>query len=109
MIFGIRTRKDKKIDELKKEIERLKYQQSYKVSQYKVFQEPYDVKKLKAVFYVPFEQVDYLPDGYVKDALVHQLVSNLEEIISVSEDTDYDNCRHVYCATLNVCIRRNGE
>ena len=104
MIFGIKTRKDKKIAELQKEIESLKYPQSYKV-----FREPYDVKKLKAVFYVPFEQVEYIPEGYVKDALVHQLASNLEEIISVSEDTDYDNCRNVYHATLNVCIRRNSE
>ena len=75
MIFGIKTRKDKKIDELQKEIERLKYLQSYKV-----FQKPYDVKKLSAVFYVPFEQVEYIPDGYVKNALVHQLASNLKRL-----------------------------
>lgn len=107
MIFGIKTRKDKKIDELQKEIERLKYTQSYKVSQ--VSQESYDIKKLSAVFYVPFEQVDYIPDGYVKATLAHQLEDNLREFISVSENTDYDNCRRVYRATLNVCVRRNSE
>ena len=99
MIFGIKTRKDKKIDELQKEIERLKYTRP------KVFQEHYDIKKLNAVFYVPFEQVDCIPDGYVKAALAHQLEDNLKEFISVSENTDYDNCRHIYRATLNVCVK----
>jgi hypothetical protein len=104
MIFGIKSKKDKKIDELQAEIERLK---STLVHPPKVFSKSYDIKKLKAVFCVPFEEVDYIPDGYVQDALVHQLASNLEEIITVSEDTDYDNCKKVYCATLNVCIRRD--
>ena len=104
MIFGIKSKKDKKIDELKAEIDRLKETQ---MSQYEIPRESYDITKLRAVFYVPFEQVECIPDGYVQDALVHQLASNLEEIITVSEDTDYDNCRKVYCATLNVCIRRD--
>lgn len=104
MIFGIKSKKDKKIDELKAEIDRLKETQ---MSQYEISRESYDITKLRAVFYVPFEQVQYIPDGYVQDALVHQLASNLEEIITVSEGTDYDNCRKVYCATLNVCLRRD--
>ena len=104
MIFGIKSKKDKKIDELQTEIERLKRTLA---SSPKVFRESYDIKKLKAVFCVPFDDADHIPDGYVQDALVHQLVSNLEEIITVSEDTDYDNCKKVYCANLNVCIRRN--
>lgn len=101
MIFGIKTRKDKKIDELQKEIERLKDTPP------KVFQEHYDIKKLSAVFYVPFEQVDHISDAYVQNILVYRLSSNLKEIISVSDDTDYDNCRHIYRATLNVCVRRD--
>lgn len=105
MIFGIKTRKDKKIDELQKEIKRLK-DTPFKS---KVFQEYYDIKKVSAVFYVPFEQVDYIPDGYVKAALAHQFEDNLTEFISVSENTDYDNCRRVYRATLNVCIRRDKQ
>ena len=104
MIFGIKSKKDKKIDELQAEIERLKDIQN---PRYEIFRESYDIKKLRAVFYVPFEHVECIPDGYVQDALVHQLASNLEEIITVSEGADYDNCRRVYSATLNVCIRRD--
>lgn len=104
MIFGIKSKKDKKIDELQAEIETLK---STQMPQYEISRESYDIKKLRAIFYVPFEQVECIPDGYVKDALVHQLASNLEEIITVSEGTDYDNCSKVYSATLNVCIRRD--
>lgn len=104
MIFGIKSKKDKKIDELQAEIERLK---DIQMPQYEISRESYDIKKLRAVFYVPFEQMECIPDGYVQDALVHQLASNLEEIITVSEGTDYDNCRKVYRTTLNVCIRRD--
>lgn len=104
MIFGIKSKKDKKIDELQAEIERLK---DMKMPQYEIPKESYDIKKLKAVFYVPFEQMEYIPDGYVPDELVHQLVGNLEEFITVSEETDYHTCKKVYSATLNVCIRRD--
>lgn len=102
MIFGIKSKKDKKIYELQAEIERLKDIQK---PRYEIFRESYDIKKLKAVFYVPFEKVEYIPDGYVQDALVYQLASNLKEIITVSEDSDYDNRRKVYRTTLNVCIK----
>ena len=102
MIFGIKSKKDKKIDELQAEIERLK---RTLVPSPKVFRESYDIKKLKAVFCVLFDDAAHIPNGYVQDALVHQLASNLEEIITVSEDTDYDNCRKVYSATLNVCVK----
>lgn len=104
MIFGIKSKKDKKIEELQAEIERLKDTQ---MPQYEISQESYDIKKLKAVFYASFEDVDYIPDGYIHDALIHQLKGNLEEFITVSEETDYDNCRRAYSATLNVCIRRD--
>lgn len=104
MIFGIKTKKDKKIDELHAEIERLK---DTLVHPPMIFRESYDIKELKAVFCVPFEEADYIPDGYVKAQLVHKLASNLEEIIKVSEVTDYYNCGRVYSATLNVCIRRD--
>lgn len=106
MIFGIKSKKDKKIDELQAEIDRFKRTLAPSLGVFRKSYD-YDIKELKAVFCVPFEQVEYMPDGYVQDALVNQLANNLEEIITVSEDTDYDNCSKVYRATLSVCIRRD--
>lgn len=104
-MFGIKSKKDKKIQELQEKIERL---EGNLVPSNRMFRESYDIKELSAVFYVPFDEVKYIPDGYVQQALVNQLANSLanslEEIITVSENTDYDKCRKVYRGTLNVCI-----
>ncbi len=105
-MFGIKSKKDKKIQKLQEEIERLK---GNLFPSTRMFRESYDIKELSAVFCVPFKDVAYIPDGYVQHALVNQLADKLEEIITVSENTDYDKCRKVYRGTMNVCIRGGNK
>ena len=99
MIFGIKTKKDKKIEELQKEIKRLTYRPISVTS----VQKKVDLLKANACF-KNFD-VNTLPEGYVESILCKELGEKLKPYIKVEQIIDYAEDMVIYTGQLEVVIK----
>lgn len=99
MIFGIKTKKDKKIEELQKEIERLTYR-PIKVTS---VQKKVDLLQATACF--KNLDVNTLPEGYVESILCKELSEKLKPYIKVGKIIDYAEDMVIYTGRLEVVIK----
>lgn len=99
MFFGlIKTKKDKKIEELQAEIDRLKTC----LIPAKFECRNLNVETYIADFMIPFEQEECVPDGYVKRVLTNKMLEVVEENIVVEHTDDYQRRCTYYRAKLKV-------
>lgn len=100
MFFGlIKTKKDKKIEELHTEIDRLK---TCLVPPKFDFNMKFNVETYVADFMVPFEQQSCLPDGYVNRVLTNKMLEVVENNMIVKQSDNYKEGYTYYRATLQV-------
>lgn len=71
MIFGIKTRKDKKIDELQKEIDKLKFQPL------KIIEQPISVSTIGASYVLDKWNRDIIKESWIKGILADRLAEEL--------------------------------
>ena len=76
-MFGIKTKKDKKIEALQREIDRVK--QSYA---------KIDVNTLCSQFVLPFEALNTITEKHIKSVLATKLINELEENLEIEHTTD---------------------
>ena len=101
MFFGlIKTKKDKKIEELQTELDRLRTC----LLPPKFECRNLNVETYLADFMIPFEQQDLIPDGYVNRILTNKMLEVVEKNIVVEHTDDYQRCCTYYRAKLKVVI-----
>ena len=101
MFFGlIKTKKDKKIEELQTELDRLRTC----LLPTKFECRNLNVETYLADFMIPFEQQDLIPDGYVNRVLTNKMLEVVEKNIVVEHTDDYQRCCTYYRAKLKVVI-----
>ena len=99
MFFGlIKTKKDKKIEELQAELDRLKA--CLMPSKFEC--RNLNVETYVADFMVPFEQQDCVPDEYVNKVLTNKMLEVVENNLVVEHTDDYQRCCTYYRAILKV-------
>lgn len=100
MIFGIKTKKDKKIEELQKEIDRLKtclLPPKFECSNL-------NVETYLADFMIPFEHQDLVPDEYINRVLTNKMLEVVEKNIVVEHTDDCQRRCTYYRAKLKVVV-----
>ena len=90
-MFGIKTKKDKKIEVLQREIDRLKTIISRN-----------DVSTLYSEFVLPIEALGTITEKQIKSVLATKIVNELEENLEIEHSTDIYNGFKIYKAKLNV-------
>ena len=99
MLFGlIKTKKDKKIEELQTEIDRLKTCLVPNKFEWRNL----NVETYFSDFMIPFEQQDLIPDGYINRVLTNKMLEVVENNIVVEHTDDYQRCCTYYRAKLKV-------
>ena len=99
MFFGlIKTKKDKKIEELQVELDRLKTCLVPPKFEWRNL----NVETYLSDFMIPFEQQDLIPDGYINRVLTNKMLEVVEKNIVVEHTDDYQRCCTYYRAKLKV-------
>ena len=91
-MFGIKTKKDKKIEVLQREIDRLKT----------IIYGNADVSTLYSEFVLPIEALDTITEKHIKSVLATKIVNEIEENLEIEHSTDIYNGLKIYKAKLNV-------
>lgn len=98
MIFGIKTKKDKKIEKLQAEIEVLKtatlpIQLEYRNA---------DVVTYHSEYAVPFEALERVSEHLIKGVLANKLLDVLSDNLEIETTDDFFRCMKLYRAELKV-------
>ena len=91
-MFGIKTKKDKKIELLQREIERLKT----------IIDEKVDATTLCSEFTLPIEALGTLSEKHIKSVLVANIINELEENLEIEHTTDNYKKLKIYKAKLKI-------
>ena len=95
-MFGIKTKKDKKIEELQKEIDTLK------AMPLTTFINNNNVKTLCAEFVVPFSALDAMSKKRIKRVLASKMVDVIDENLEIEYSTDNSKHLTIYTGKLNI-------
>lgn len=98
MIFGIKTKKDKKIEELQKEIDKLKFQPP------KIIERPISVSTIGASYILDKYEESIIPESYIKSILARSLSEELIERRLPIEKVKMDNGDVEYRVRLKVIL-----
>ena len=85
MIFGIKTKKDKKIEELQAEIDRLNNITIKPIIRY----EQYETEDYYSVFEIHFEDVERITEDEILNILCKQMCDALKQNIEIMCEDDY--------------------
>ena len=96
-MFGIKTKKDKKIEELQKEIDTLKA-----MSLTTFINNNNDVKTLCAEYAVPFIALDVMSKKRIKRVLASKMVEAIDENLEIEYTTDNSKHLTIYTGKLNI-------
>ena len=102
-LFGIKTKKDKQIEQLKREVEWLKSQTLEPI----FVTDKRDVITLCANYTVPKEMEGRLSQDHIKQILVREIANKVTDYldivcVDVVCDADYMKCLKVYRAKINI-------
>ena len=98
MIFGIKTKKDKKIEELQKEIDKLKFQP------FKIIEKPIQCTTIGASYILDKWDKAIVPESWIKDTLANMLAKELIERRLPIEKVKMDNENVEYKVRLKVIL-----
>lgn len=97
-MFKIKTKKDKKIEELQKEIDRLKTMFIPTTITY----QNVDVNTLCSEFTLPIEALEAIPEEHIKKVLANKMLEAVEENLEIEANDDMLRNFKVYRAELRV-------
>ena len=95
-MFGIKTKKDKKIEELQKEIDTLKAMSLTTIKNNN------DVKTLCAEYAVPFIALDAMSKKRIKRVIASKMVEAIDENLEIEYTTDISKHLTIYTGKLNI-------
>ena len=95
-MFGIKTKKDKKIEELQKEIDTLKAMSLTTIINNN------DAKTLCAEYAVPFIALDEMSKKRIKRVLASKMVEAIDENLEIEYTTDNSKHLTIYTGKLNI-------
>ena len=98
MIFGIKTKKDKKIEELQKEIDKLKFQPP------KIIEKPIQCTTIGASYILDKWDKSIVPESWIKGTLANMLAKELIERRLPIEKVKMDNEDVEYKVRLKVIL-----
>ena len=98
MIFGIKTKKDKKIEELQKEIDKLKFQPL------KIIEQPISVSTIGASYVLDKWNKDIIQESWIKGILANRLAEELIRRGLSVEKVKMDNGDVEYKVRLKVIL-----
>lgn len=98
MIFGIKTKKDKKIEELQKEIDKLKFQPP------KIIEKDIQCTTIGASYILDKWDKSIVPESWIKDTLANMLAKELIERRLPIEKVKMDNEDVEYKVRLKVIL-----
>lgn len=98
MIFGIKTKKDKKIEELQKEIDRWK---TITMPPQFVYREA-NVVTWVADYAVPFEALTQVPEEHIKRVLANKMLYVVENNLDIEDSDDMYRRLKLFRAKLKV-------
>lgn len=98
MIFGIKTKKDKKIEELQKEIDKLKFQPP------KIIEQPISVSTIGASYILDKYNKAFIQESWIKGTLANMLAKELIERRLPIEKVKMDNGGVEYKVRLKVIL-----
>ena len=98
MIFGIKTKKDKKIEELQKEIDRL----NNTIFKPTITYEQYKIEDYYSVFEMHFEDVERITDDKILDILCRQMCDVLKQNIEIMCEDDYARRMKIFRGRIKV-------
>lgn len=97
-LFKIKTKKDKKIEQLEKEVEWLKVQ--YKEPMFITDKRP--IVRLCGEYRMPDEIARGLSQDHIKQILVRQLADKLSDYIEIIRFEDYARCQIIYRGEIDI-------
>ena len=100
-LFGIKTKKDKQIEQLKREVEWLKGQTLEPV----YVTDKRDVITLCASYTVPDELEGRLSQDHIKTILSRKIANKVTEYLDIICDRDYMRCLTTYIARINIVYK----
>lgn len=100
-MFGIKTKKDKKIEELEKEIDRLKTTLITPCVTYQKL----DTSTLYSEYSLPFEALGVMSEKHIKRVLASKMVELIDENLEIEHTTDKFRQLTVYRGKLEVIKR----
>lgn len=98
MIFGIKTKKDKKIEELQRELNNLKLQPS------KIIEKPIQCTTIGASYILDKYEESIIPESYIKSILARSLSEELIKRGLPIEKVKMDNGNVEYKVRLKVIL-----
>lgn len=98
MIFGIKTKKDKKIEELQAEIDRLN---SVLLPPIFTYREA-NVVTWVADYAVPFEALEQVPEEHIKRVLTNKMLDAVENNLDIEDSDDMYRRLKLFRAKLKV-------
>lgn len=98
MIFGIKTKKDKKIEELQRELNNLKLQPS------KIIEKPIQCTTIGASYILDKYEESIIPESYIKSILARSLSEELIKRGLPIEKVKMDNGNVEYKVRLRVIL-----
>ena len=98
MIFGIKTKKDKKLEELQKEIDKLKFQSP------KIIEQPISVSTIGASYILDKYNKAFIQESWIKGTLANMLAKELIERRLPIEKVKMDNGDVEYRVRLKVIL-----
>ena len=98
-MFGIKTKKDKKIEALQREIEEL-LQRKIDIEKTIIYKN--DVNTLCCEFVLPFEALATITEKHIKRVLATKMLNELEEYLEIEHNTDDYKRLKIYKGRLKV-------
>ena len=98
-MFGIKTKKDKKIKELQKDIDKLK-----RMLQPTTFtiEKNLNVNTFTSEFVVPVEAINSVSEKTIKTVLASKMVDVIDENLEIEYSTDNSKHLKIYTGKLNI-------
>ena len=106
MFFGlIKTKKDKRIEELEEENKRLNEMVSMPIKPHIIYKQ-YGTEDLHSVFTVYFEDAERIPEDEILNILCKQLCDELKQNIEIMVEDDYMRRQKIFHGRIRICKKK---
>ena len=97
-MFGIKTKKDKEIERLKKELNDIK---NFMIQPRIIYENP-KIADLVSKFEIYFEDLNRIDEDYVNRVLANELMYEVKKHMDVTSEDDYMRRKKIFMARIRV-------